>query len=319
MRLKVLLMYRPSEEHLQALKEAGEGKVTFSVAGSKEEAWRLVSDVTVVMGNRFFLQSLPNARNLRWMQSNSVGVDLILTAGDRLQDVILTCAKGIYDNEMSDHALALILALTRQLHLIRDEQIAHRWLRRNLPQLTGMRAMILGWGGVGQGIGTRLKAFGVEVMVLRRSHSGPLRSDPRNFHFAGPSNWKDQLSETDLLVLALPRTSETERLVGERELAMLPSHAFVVNVGRGETIDQEALLRALKRRALSGAALDVFEQEPPPVGDPVWEEPNLIITPHVARSMEEPPFRWEPLFVENLRRFVRQEPLLNVVDKDQGY
>lgn len=317
--MKILLMYEPSADHLQALEAAGQQKVSFCSARSEREAWQLIEDVTAVMGNRFFLQSLPNARDLCWMQSNSVGVDLILEARDQLNGVVLTCAKGVYDSEMSDHALALLLALIRQLHLIRDEQRSRKWIRRNLDCLSGKRATILGWGGVGQGIAARLQAFGVEVGAVRRSHEGSPRLADDGITFFGPSNWRKRLHQSDFLILALPRTKETEGLVGRKELSMLPSDAFVINVGRGETLDQEALLALLREEALMGAALDVFEREPLLEDDPIWEEGRLIISPHVARSSEVTPFKWEPLFVENLRRFVAEEPLLNVVDMDLGY
>jgi phosphoglycerate dehydrogenase-like enzyme len=312
-------MYRPSAEHSEALQQAVQGDASITFAHDGKSAKELIRDATAVMGNRFFLQSLPYAKHLRWMQSNSVGVDVILQAREQLRGITLTRAKGVYDAEMADHALALILALTRQLHWIRDEQLDRKWLRRTLPYMSGVKAMILGWGGVGQGIARRLRSFDVRVCAVRRSHVGDPCPDEEGFIIIGPDRWREQLPETGLLIMALPFTQETDGLVGAPELSKLPPHALVVNVGRGETLDQDALLSCLRCKALRGAALDVLDLEPPPPEDPVWDEPRLIITPHVARSKEEPPFRWEPLFVENLRRYVSGEPLLNVVDLDKGY
>ena len=122
-----------------------------------------------------------------------------------------------------------------------------------------------------------------------------------------------------MLLLALPLTPATHHVVGAAELAALPAEALVVNVGRGGTLDERALLHALQRDQLRGAGLDVLEHEPLPADHPLWREPKVLITPHVGRSLEQPPFRWEPLFVENVRRYVGGEPLLNVVDQRRGY
>ncbi len=145
------------------------------------------------------------------------------------------------------------------------------------------------------------------------------RIEPDGFLVHPPDSWRARLPETDILVLALPLTPETRQLVGREELAALPHGAFVVNVGRAQTLDEDALLQGLHDGRLGGAGVDVLRDEPPPPDHAAWAEPNLLLTPHVARSPEEPPFRWEPLFVENLRRFAADEPLLNVVDVDAGY
>ncbi len=135
----------------------------------------------------------------------------------------------------------------------------------------------------------------------------------------GPDTWRTALTTTDVLVLALPLTAETHYLVGADELAALPMGSFVVNIGRGGTLDEQALLAVLRAGQLGGAALDVLEQEPPPPDHPLWHESRVLLTPHVGRSVERPPFRWEPLFIENVRRFAAGEPLLNVVDRERGY
>jgi phosphoglycerate dehydrogenase-like enzyme len=215
--------------------------------------------------------------------------------------------------------LALVLALARGVHYARDEQREHRWVRRPLTTLVGTRALVVGWGGVGRGIARRLAALGVRVEGMRRRSHGNSLDDESGFVVWGPTTWRGTLPVTDSLILALPLTRETYHLVGAKELAALPPHALVVNVGRGGTLDDEALLEALRAGRLAGAGLDVLESEPPPPDHQAWSEPRLLLTPHVGRSPESPPFRWEPLFVENLRRFRLGVPLLNVVDREAGY
>ena len=316
--MKILLMYQPSASHLAALHAAAPA-AEMCIARNEEHAAHLIRDVEVVLGNRYFLQSLPYAQRLRWMQSNSMGVDRILEATAALRDVVLTNARGVYDDELAEHALALTLALARQLPQARDAQQGRRWERRSLRTVGGMQALILGWGGIGQGIARRLLALGTQVHAVRRNHSGAPTTAALGVTIHGPETWHGVLGTTDILLLALPLTPETHNLVGTVELAALRQDAIVVNVGRGGTLDELALLDALRHDHLGGAALDVLAHEPLPADHPLWREPKVLITPHVGRSVERPPFRWEPLFVENVRRYVRGEPLLNVVDQRRGY
>lgn len=322
--LPVLLMYPPSDSHRQALLKAAP-QAALHVATSEPHAARLAAQAEVILGNRYFLQSLPYAQRLRWMQSNSMGMDRILRGADhaglsqRLRSITLTCARGIYDDEMADHALALLLAVARGLHWSRDAQHERRWPRWSLPHLHGRQALILGWGGIGQAIATRLRPFSVTVHAARRTHSGPPSLNADGVWLHGPRTWRDALPRTTLLLICLPLTDATHHLVGSDELAAMPSDAIVVNVGRGPTLDQTALLAAIRAERLYGAGLDVLETEPPPDNDPIWQAERVLVSPHVARSLEQPPYRWEPLFVENLRRYAHGEPLLNVVDQEAGY
>ena len=292
--MKILLMYEPHPAHLARLRDAAP-RAAFVVAHDETEARALIVDADAVLGNRWFYQSVDAASRLRWMQSNSMGIDLVLErAGHR--DFVLTCARGIYDEEVAQHAVALALALVRRLHTYRDAQHRAEWNRAHLRSLSGMDALILGWGGVGRKIATLLEPFGARVQAGRSDGT---------FAF-----------DVDLLFLALPLTPRTRHLVGANELHALRPGALLVNVGRGETLDTRALLEA---KHLGGAALDVFEEEPLPPDHPLWARPDILLTPHVARSIEAPPYRWESLFEENVRRFAAGEPLLHVVDREKGY
>jgi glyoxylate/hydroxypyruvate reductase A len=162
-----------------------------------------------------------------------------------------------------------------------------------------------------------LRSFGVDVEGVRRRLEQSHTLD--GFLVHSPATWRERLPRTDILVAALPLTHETRGLIGAAELSALAPGALFVNVGRAQTVGETALLEALRDGGLGGAALDVLKDEPPPPEHAAWAETSLLLTPHVARSPEQPPFRWEPLFVENLRRFAADEPLLNVVDVDAGY
>jgi phosphoglycerate dehydrogenase-like enzyme len=314
--VKVLLMYEARPEHLAALRAAAP-RAEFAVATSEASAAAAIAGADAVLGNRWLVQSLPHAKRIRWAQSNSMGVDRVLEAREHLRGVTLTNARGVYDDEMAEHAAALVLALLRGLHLSRDAQNAARWNRRPLRRVARTRVLVLGWGGVGRATARALAALGAKVEGVRRRATGRA-ADETGFVVWG-SSWREALPATDVLLLALPLTELTRRLVGAAELAALPTDAFVVNVGRGGTLDEDALLAALRAGRLGGAALDVFETEPLPPEHALWREPRVLVSPHSARSAEDVPHRWEPLFVENLRRFAAGEALLNVVDQDAGY
>ncbi len=317
MPVKVLLMYRPDEAHLHNLRRAAP-EAEIAVAESQESAAELIARADAVLGNRWFLQSLPHARRLRWMQSNSMGMDLILSAGEALKNVTVTRVREVYDDEVAEHAVALALALVRGLHLARDAQRDAAWRREPLRTIHGMRSLVLGWGGAGRGIGRRLLALGAEVAAVRRSHAGLAERNAGGVTVHG-GGWRDALPHTDLLVLALPLTSATRNLVGGPEIAALPRGAYLVNVGRGETLDEAALLTAIQTAHLAGAGLDVACQEPLPAEHPLWRESRVLLTPHVGRSPETGRRRFEPVFEENLRRFASGEPLLYVVDRTAGF
>jgi phosphoglycerate dehydrogenase-like enzyme len=316
--VNVLLMYEPSDDHRAQLERAAPG-AELLIADDEGSARRLIAGADAVLGNRYFLQSLPRARHLRWMQSNSMGVDLLLAGNPRLREITLTCARGLYADEVAEHAVALVMALLRGLHYARDNQHARRWQRMSLRTIAGSRVLVIGWGSVGRAVGQRLRVLGAHVQGVRRAGSGAPAEDAEGFIVHNPQTWRASLPETDVVVLALPLTGETRALISAAELAALPGHALLVNVGRGATVDETALLRALEQERLAGAALDVLEEEPPPAAHALWSERRLLLTPHVARSLEVPPYRWESLFVENLRRFALGEPLLNVVDAQAGY
>jgi len=313
----ILLMYEPPPEHLDNLQKVAP-LMRIAWAKSRTEARHLMIDAEVVMGNRYLVQSIPYATRLRWVQSNSVGVDFILKAKEELAkgSIILTSAKGVYDHELAEHTLALLLSLYRQLPLLRDEQNQQSWRRHTLPTIRGSRCLILGWGSLARHIARLLGTLGATVSGVRNS---PVDSESDGCRVYGHVSWRSQLPSTDALILCLPRTTATYHLVSEAELSLLPPHAFLVNIGRGGTLDETALLKCVRGNRLAGAALDVFENEPLPADHPLWREPRVVVSPHVGRSLERPPYRWQTLFEENLRRYVRGESLRNVVDYEKGY
>jgi phosphoglycerate dehydrogenase-like enzyme len=317
--MNILLMYNPSAGHRDRLALAAPG-ARLNVATSEADARELIRDADAVLGNRWFFQAFPDARQLRWMQSNSMGVDLILrNASPRLRDITLTCVRGVYEAELAEHALALLLGVSRGLRESVEHYHRRAWGRWALPTLSGKRCLVLGWGAIGRAVGTRLRALGLDVQGVRRSVGDLPERDPEGFLVHGPLTWRDELPRTEVLMVTLPLTPATEKCVGLAELQSLPSTAIVVNVGRGAVVDEPALFELLRRGRLAGAGLDTLNSEPPAPEADVWTVPRLLLTPHVGRSLESGHPRWERVFEENLGRFWRGEPLLHVVDQEAGY
>lgn len=260
---------------------------------------------------------------LRWVHSASAGIGGALYPEMRESSIVLTNSAGIHAEPMADSVLAAILYFARGLDFAVDEQRARRWgkdrfegIDSSLHELAGTTVGILGYGGIGRAIARRALALGMRVLAFRRRDAAAEEGIELLFGDAGLARI---LAESQYLVLALPRTAETEGLLDRQRIASLPPDTVVINVGRGELIDESALAAALAAGRLRGAALDVFVQEPLPPESPFWGLPNVLVTPHVSATTHRFWRRELDLILENLRRYERGEPLLNTVDKAAGY
>ncbi len=256
------------------------------------------------------------ARRLRWVQWPGAGVDRVLFPELAASDVVLTNARGIYDQAMAEYCLGLVLAMVKGLPETLAAQREHRWNYRLSERLAGRRALVVGTGSIGRAIGRLLAAVGMEVAgVARRARAGHSvfgRIEP-------VERLREVLPAADFVINVAPATPATQGLFGQRELAAMKPGARFINLGRGSALDEGALVAALERGHLAGAALDVFAEEPLPEDSPLWDAPNLICSPHMSgdyRGFEE---ALVELFADNLRRYRAGEPLRNVVDKRLGY
>ncbi len=312
---KAVVSYPCDDAHLARLRARSPGWNIIRV-DSEAEALREFVDATVVLGNRYFLQALPGARKLEWMQSNSVGMDLLLASElVRERGFLLSNARGVYDAEMADHALAMILALLRGLTAYERDRAAGKWQARPLGSIDRTRTLVFGYGGVGREVCRRLRLCGGQVTAVRRQVAGIGKLDDP---VVGLDEGLALLPEADIVVLALPLTAETENLFDRARLGALKEGAYLVNVSRGALIDEQALKNVLDR--LGGVGLDTLREEPPPADHWAWRHPKVLLTPHVGRAPESPAFRrFYPLFEDNLERWAKSLTPLNLVDKSRGY
>jgi phosphoglycerate dehydrogenase-like enzyme len=266
---------------------------------------------------------VPSLGRLRWVQAPAAGVGHLLSPPFVASPIVLTSARGVRARAIAEHVLAVSLALARQLHVALRRQAAHVWAldeleaSRTIRTLKGARMGLIGLGAIGAEVAQVASSFGMRVSAVRKRTGRPVPAGVDEI--LPPERLTDLLANSDIIVLAAALTADTRELIGRDGLTHIKRGALLVNVGRGELIDDAAVIEALREGRLGGAALDVFTREPLDPASPYWDLPNVIITPHISGGMED---YWTPLvalFAENLRRFERDEPLLNVVDKRAGY
>jgi phosphoglycerate dehydrogenase-like enzyme len=254
---------------------------------------------------------------LRWVQSLAAGPDSVLAAGFP-DDVVITSGSGLHDRPVTEHALALILALVRRLPAASRAQAEHRWadelggLQPLHPEgavttLLGARVLIWGFGAIGQTLAPFLEQLGARVRGVARS-----AGERAGFAVIAEEDMQRELGQTDVLVMILPSTPATTHALDADRLAALPAHAYVVNVGRGSTVDEPALVAALSGGRIAGAALDVTDIEPLPADSPLWDAPNLLLTPHAAGGR---PVGADELISGNLAALLDGRDLRNVVER----
>lgn len=256
------------------------------------------------------------AGRLRWVHVGGVGIDWALFPGLVQSEVVLTNSRGVFDTSLPEYLLALMLALVKDLPATVHAQARHQWQHRLLEPLAGRRAVIVGAGSIARAAGRLLRAVGLSTTLVGRSER---EGGPGEGRIRAIGDLPRLLPEADWLVVLAPLTPETRGLIGAAELACLPRGARFANIGRGPTVDQAALIAALRSGALAGAVLDVFEQEPLPVDSPLWDMPNVIVSPHIGGDEAGTPAAFSDVFLANLRRYLAGEPLHNVVDKRLGF
>lgn len=262
----------------------------------------------------------PRARRLRWYQQWGAGADWLMRAPEVAKlDFILTNASGVHAIPISEHILAFMLAFARSLNHSMRAQERHEWLRlsrQEIFELAGRTLLLVGVGAIGERTAQICSALGMRVLGVRRD---PSVGAPGVEAMFGVDGLPDLLPQADFVVLTVPLTQETKGMIGERELRAMKPTAYIINIGRGGTIQEKALIRALEEGWIAGAGLDVFETEPLPADSPLWKLENVIITAHYSGRTPHYQERGMAIFLDNLRRYRAGQPLRNVVDKKLGY
>jgi len=317
---------------------------------SLEKIRRLMPEITVISASSSTLaESLADANvlyteladfdpaaapNLKWVQINAAGTDGV-SGRPVLKSPIPVCsAVGSYSVAVAECTFAMLLALTRKVTMACDTQRAHNWPTDYDPWLAvdlhGLTLGILGYGSIGRQVARLGQAFGMQVLACKRrpderrddAYLIPGTGDPDGLI---PSVWfgtdelGDMLLRSDVVVITLPAVPTTIGMIGPHELALMKPTAYLINVGRGAVLDERALVDVLRARRIAGAGLDVVVQEPMPPNNPLWDMPNALILPHIGAWTAPQAHRSAEVLIENLRRHLAGEPLVNVIDKTLLY
>lgn len=314
-----LLLSGPARQRLApVLEQAAQGHALRLVepGGGDADLAFVSRDVTglstrhrVLPETQRFYDALCAAPSLQWLHVHSAGADRPVYRELLARGVALTTSAGANADVVAQTALAGLLSLARRLPQLQAAQRAHQWaplIQSGLPRdLRGQTAVIVGWGGIGQQLGAVLQLLGLQVVAVRRESAAP----SQGLQTISYEDLPAVLPRADWLVLACPLTERTQQLVDARALALLPATAHLINVSRGEVVDEAALIEALRAGRLAGAHLDVFAQEPLPPDSPLWDMPQVIATPHSAGFSDANARRVDEAFVDNFRRWLARQPL----------
>lgn len=276
------------------------------------EARAAYSDQAVLFGNPAMIaEVLADMPAVNWVQSTWAGVTPLMNHPRR--DYVLTGIKDVFGPQMSEYVFGYLLAHELKIRQRDAAQQRREWFTEHSGVLAEKRLGVLGTGSIGRHIARTARAFSMQVSGLSRSGKAVSEFD----EVFPVDRLHEVLRGVDYLVSTLPQTKATDDLLDAGALACLPSHAYFINVGRSNVVNDRALVDALQSGRLAGAALDVFDEEPPPDDDPMWDTPNLSITAHVAAISH--PSLIVPIFIENYRRYSNGKPLNYVIDFDAGY
>lgn len=289
-------------------------------AGSTEDVPAAIADADAIFSwgaRRSWLEdALAHATRLRWIQAASDGVDGLLFPALVASDVIVTNARGIFDDPIAEWAIAAIVAFTTGLHISVVDQTKGVWTDgRRRDRVAGQHLVVVGPGPIGRATATRARALGMTVEAVGRNE----RTDDVLGPIVGPDGFHEALARADHVLDALPLTPDTRAMFDAKAFDAMRPTAHFVNIGRGATVDEDALIDAIRTGAIAGASLDVFVEEPLPADSPLWSMPSVAVSPHISGDLHD----WEEavvgVFVDNLRRFVAGEPLRNPVDTEAGF
>jgi phosphoglycerate dehydrogenase-like enzyme len=309
---------RLTQEQLGQIQSAAP-EMQIRMTRDPDEMETILDDVEIVVGGLPH-HLLAKAHNLRWLQQWGAGADWLMRTPQALEhSFVLTSASGVHAIPISEQIIGYLLAFARGLHRAVCAQVKRQWHREtksSLFELAGKTMALIGVGAIGGRTAEIAVALEMRVLGVRRD---PELQMPNVTAMYNPGQLLEVLPQADFVVLTVPLTPETQGMIGERELRAMKSTAYLVNIGRGATIDQDALVRALQEGWIAGAGLDVFTPEPLPPDSPLWEMENVIITGHYAGMTPEYDTRALEILLDNLQRYRTGNPMINIVDKKLGY
>ncbi|MCW2942864.1 MAG: phosphoglycerate dehydrogenase-like oxidoreductase [Actinomycetia bacterium] len=258
---------------------------------------------------------IPAAERLRWIHAAHVGVDPLMSPVLLASDLVVTNSRGTFDTAIAEYVTGLLLAFTKDLYGTWRLQQQRQWSHRITGMLRGQRIATVGTGSIGRCIAAMLKALGAEITLVGRRSA----HDPEFGTIVSSQELAAVAGRVDTLILAPPLTEHTRGMVDHSVLAALGPAGYLINIGRGPLVVEADLLHALSSGQIAGAALDVFDHEPLPTDSPLWTASNVVVSPHMSGDFKGFETALVEVFVHNLRQWIHEKPLDNVVDLSLGY
>lgn len=290
------------------------------VVGNGAKLKDLIADADALFGG-VSSEELKAATRLRWIQSPGAGVEWLWGVPEIVDTQIqVTNTRGAHAETIAEHTFFLLLALTRQVRTVLDYQARKEWdawkFRGTLRGIKGLTMGIVGFGNIGRAIAERANAFGLKLLAVDAHPAAPAHGVAEVWPL---ERFDEMCAQSDILVTAVPITPQTRGMIGAKQIGLMKERGYVLAMSRGGIVDEAALVDALKSGKLAGAGLDVQATEPMKEDDPLWTAPNTIVTPHVSGASELTTNLMWNFFYENVGRFLKGEPLTNLVDKKLGY
>jgi phosphoglycerate dehydrogenase-like enzyme len=319
--LRVLVLGNPEASHFRLLNEVPQ-PTDLHIGTDPDFLAREAPLADIVLVGNFdgglFKTIWPLATQARWVHSLAAGVEGMLSPEFVASPVPLTNARGVFAEALGEYAIAAVLHFAKNIPLMMRNQQAHHWEALNVEMVRGKTFGVVGYGGIGREAARLAAAIGMRVIALRRKPA-ETGGDGIAERIYTPGELNDLLAASDYVLMAMPSTPETRHIIGAPELRAMNPEAVLINIGRGTSLDEAALVEALREKRIRGAALDVFETEPLPPDDPLFTLDSVLLSAHSADRTADWLERATRMFIENFGRFVRGEPLLNIVDKRAGY
>lgn len=310
---RLLILSTDAPEYLALIETAGLPRLEIEVATDVSSAAAKIATCNIVLGNPCMVKEVvASAEQLEWVQSTWAGVNRLCGEAART-DYLLTGVKDVFGPQMSEYIITYLFGIERQVFKTRNNQQAQKWQQLPYRHSRDITVGIVGLGSIGRHLARMLKHFGVRVTGLNRS--GAPCNDVEQVYTQ--ERISEFLADPDYLVMLLPDTPRTQNFINAERLAMMKPSVVLMNVGRGSTVNETDLVKALREGVIGGAVLDVFANEPLARDHPLWNMPNVFVTPHhAAFSFPEDNVK---IFIDNYHRFLQREPLLHIVDFELGY
>jgi phosphoglycerate dehydrogenase-like enzyme len=320
-RFPLLILGTPSESFLDQIAEVRQF-AEIQIAQTPEVAALLIPDaeVILVLGHtgRWLQPHWESAARLKWIQASSTGVEDILFPALQRHSAVLTNSRGAYSSPLAEFVMFCVLYFAKAFPVMEHNRREHRWADYPLQEIRRQTIGIVGFGETGRAISRLATAFGMRVLATKRNPPVPARGEEVD-KLIPAERWHELLSASDYVVNTLPITSETHGKFGENEFRAMKATSCFVNVGRGKTVQESTLIRALRENWIAAAGLDVYETEPLVPESELYSLPNVILSPHCADKTASSAEEVARIFVENVRQYTKGEPLRNIVNKQLGY